>query len=58
MIVAHPNGQRIRIWCTEAHGVNFLRAELMVSRAGQVGLDEVPRRFWQESLSVYNIIAP
>jgi hypothetical protein len=52
MVAAHPNGQCIRIWCTEAQGV---RAELTVRRAGQVGLGEVPRPFWAENLSVYNI---
>ena len=52
--IAHPEGQCIRIWYTEVQGV---RAELTVSRAGQVGFNEVPWHFWQKTISVYNIIA-
>ena len=52
--IAHYEGQYIRTWCTEVQGV---RAELTVSRAGQVGFNEVPWHFWQKTISVYNIIA-
>ena len=44
--IAHPEGQCIRTWYTEVQGV---RAELTVSRAGQVGFNEVPWHFWQKN---------